>query len=219
MSRRTGIIIAMQKEWDAFFADTQYCGCAFAMSKTRKGVPYTALISGIGKVNAAVAAYKLWKEYDCNHILSFGCAGGLDFTIHVGDVVVGDEYMYWDVNCGSPNVLGQVQGHPATYQSDYKDWRFLEGMKHGLIATGDGFVDNEFLAETVCQSLHPDHYPIAIDMESAAIAQVCERRHVGFTSVRVISDNPLSGERTYDAFWEQKDKALSELFKKFTDEN
>ena len=220
MSKRVGIMMAMQKEWDAIVADSDVaCGCGYARGLTKMGIPYVMLISGIGKVNAAVTAYKLWKEFDCNHILSFGCAGGSDYTVHVGDVIVGDEYMYYDVNCGSPNAVGQVQGHPETYPSDYEDWRFLDGLRHGLIATGDTFVETELLAGAICQSLYPDHCPLALDMESAAIAQVCESHGVGFTSVRVISDNPLSGERTYNEFWEQKDKTLSELFSRFMAEN
>ena len=205
----------MNKEWDAFFADTEYVGCGFAKGLTRRNVPYVAMISGIGKVNAAVTAYKLWKEHDCNHILSFGCAGGSDYTVRVGDVIVGDEYIYYDVNCGSPNAVGQVQGCPETFPSSFEEWRFLGGYKHGMIATGDAFVDSEVMADAILHALYPAHCPLAIDMESAAIAQVCYARSVAFTSVRVISDNPVSGERTYDAFWEKKDKTLAELFERF----
>lgn len=218
MNKRVGIIVAMQKEWNALVAGSDVaCGCGVARGSTKSGTPYVMLISGIGKVNAAIAAYRLIEEHGCDGILSFGCAGGADYTVHVGDVIVGDEYVYYDVNCGSPNAFGQVQGHPETYPSGFEEWRFLDGEKHGLIATGDTIVETELLAGAICQSLHPDHYPLALDMESAAIAQVCERRNVGFTSVRVISDNPLSGERTYEAFWKKKDKTLSELFRRFVD--
>ena len=93
----------------------------------------------------------------------------------------------------------------------------MDGLKHGLIATGDTFVEATTMASAITNMLYPTRCPLALDMESAAIAQVCEQRQVGFTSVRVISDNPFSGERTYDAFWAQKDKTLSELFRKFLD--
>lgn len=212
--KRVGIIVAMQKEWDALFAPVGRGEC-FAKGKTRRGTPFVAMVSGIGKVNASVAAYRLWKEYDCSRMLSFGCAGCLGHDVHVGDIIVGDEYMYHDVYCGSPNAVGQVQGNPETYPSDYGEWRFLDGLRHGLIASGDTFVESEMLAASVAQSLLPDHYPLALDMESAAIAHVCWQRYVGFTSVRVISDNPLNGERTYDAFWERKDEMLSELWGRF----
>lgn len=213
--RKVGVVVAMQKEWDALFSGTDLVGQRFAKGRTKRNVPYVAMISGIGKVNVAVTAYKLWKEYDCNHIISFGCAGGSNYDVHVGDVVVGDEYMYYDVNCGSPNAVGQVQGCPETFPSSFGEWRFLGGYKHGMIATGDAFVDSKVMADAILHALYPAHCPLAIDMESAAIAQVCHAHSVAFTSVRVISDNPVSGERTYDAFWEKKDKTLAELFERF----
>ena len=220
VSKKVGIIVPMQEEWHALVSGTDVeCGCGYARGRTKGGMPYVGIVSGIGKVNAAVTAYRLWKEFGCNHILSFGCAEGSDYTVHVGDVIVGDEYMYWDVNCGSPNAVGQVRGYPETYLSDYEEWRFLDGYKHGLIATGDTFVESELIAGAIMQSLYPGHCPLALDMESAAIAQVCERHAIGFTSVRIISGSPLSGERTGKEFWLQKDKVLSELFVRFLDDN
>ena len=209
----------MPKEWDALFADTDFVGKEFADGRTRRGVPFVAMVSGIGKVNAAITAYRLWKEYECNQILAFGCAGGANYDVHVGEVIVGDEYMYWDVNCGSSNAIGQVQGHPETYPSAFGEWRFLDGVRHGLIASGDTFVENETMAGAITNMLYPTRCPLALDMESAAIAQVCESRHVGFTSVRVISDNPLSGERTCEEFWAEKDRTLSGLFMRFTEKD
>ena len=208
----------MQKEWDSLFAGTDFVGKPFAQWKTKQNVPFVAMVSGIGKVNAAVTAYRLIREYECTDIFSFGCAGGVNYNVHVGDVIVGDEYLYYDVNCGTPNAVGQVQGHPETFVSNYGNWKFLKGFKHGLIATGDTFVDSQLIAESICQILHPEHYPLAIDMESAAIAQVCEQWCVGFTSVRVVSDNPLLGEHTYSEFWTQKNKTFSDIFNRLLEE-
>ena len=217
-----GIMVAMEKEWDSLFMDlgerTGLIGRRSAVSSTDNGAAYTGLISGIGKVNAAVAAYRLIMERRCDTILSFGCAGGMAHDVHVGDVIVGDEYMYHDVWCGSPNAVGQVQGCPETFKSAYESWSFLKEYRHGLIATGDTFVESDVVMTAISNSLYPAHCPIAIDMESAAIAQVCERHGVGFTSVRVISDNILLREKPYDGFWESKDKTLSMLFRRFLEE-
>lgn len=35
MGKRVGIIVAMQKEWDALFADTEFVGCGFATGRTK----------------------------------------------------------------------------------------------------------------------------------------------------------------------------------------
>lgn len=212
--RRIGLILAMAKEWDALFKDTPFFGRSFVLSETKNGTALCGMVSGIGKVNAAIAAYKLIKEYKVTNILSFGCAGGASVTVHTGDVVVGNEYIYHDVNCGSPNAVGQVQGCPETFKSDCDGWQFLKGCRRGLIATGDTFVNSEVLATAITQMFYPEHCPLAFDMESAAIAQVCAERYVGFTSVRVISDNPFTREHTYDEFWERKDETLRGLFNK-----
>ena len=206
--KKIGIIVAMQKEYDALLMNGDY---GF---KTMKGTPLVVAISGIGKVNAAVAAYRLWQESWCTDILSFGCAGGTSLNVHVGDVIVGDEYMYHDVSCGKPNAFGQVQGLPETFSSNYENFGFLKEYRHGLIASGDVFVESPRMASLITQYLYPDHKPLVVDMESAAIAQVCHQYKVGFTSVRVVSDNPLTGERTYDEFWQRKDETLAALYKR-----
>ena len=50
------------------------------------------------------------------------------------------------------------------------------------------------------------HFPdaLAVDMESGAIAQVCELRNVPFMSMRVISDSPGASHdntKQYNDFW------------------
>lgn len=211
MKKKVGIIFAMQKEADAVFGSNE----ASYEGKTKNGTEYVGIVSGIGKVNAAIAAYRLCKEMNCSHIISLGCAGGINYDVNIGDVVVGDEYMYYDVNCGRPNALGQVQGLPETYASSWKEWVFLEGYKHGLIATGDTFVQTMSMANSITFVLYPKHCPLAIDMESAAIAQVCHICGADFVSARVISDNMFVSEKKYESFWEEKDGTLRKLFEDF----
>lgn len=219
--KKIGIIIAMQKEWDSIFADTEFTGCGFvAKGRTKRNIPYVVMVSGIGKVNAAVCAYKLWKEYDVTEILSFGCAGGMTNDVSVGDVVIGDSYCYHDAWCGEPNERGRVQGEPMYYPSNWKEWEWLyEGCKPGLVATGDALCDSELMACAIVQIIGKN--PIAVDMESAAIAQVCNKYHVPFTSIRVISDNPLLGRHAdeYRDFWKQKNEILSGLFRRFLEKD
>ena len=72
----------------------------------------------------------------------------------------------------------------------------------GLIVTGDWFVDSrEKMREII------DRFPEAkaVDMESAAIAHVCDKRRVAFISFRIISDIPLKDNEAsqYFDFWER----------------
>src|SRR5262245_49258200 len=52
--------------------------------------------SGIGKVNAAMAATLLVEQFQPTHILFTGIAGGLNPDLRRGDVVIGDKTAYHD---------------------------------------------------------------------------------------------------------------------------
>lgn len=162
--------------------------------------------SGIATVNAAIQTVEMIRQYKPDCIISSGCAGGNGDDIHLQDVVASSELTYHDVYCGkaidSSTVYGQVQGLPARYQADpyLLEKAKLAGAKPGLIVTGDWFVDSK-------EKMHEiiGHFPEAkaVDMESAAIAQVCYIYKVPFISFRVISDIPLrdTDASMYHDFW------------------
>ena len=161
--------------------------------------------SGIATVNAAIQTVEMIRQYKPDCIISSGCAGGNGDDINVQDVVVSSELTYHDVYCGKAigdSVYGQVQGLPARYQADpyLLEKAKQTGAKPGLIVTGDWFVDSK-------EKMHEiiGHFPEAkaVDMESAAIAQVCHIYKVPFISFRVISDIPLrdTDASMYHDFW------------------
>ena len=162
--------------------------------------------SGIGKVNAAIQTVEMIRQYNPDVIISSGCAGGNGDDINVQDVVVSTQLAYHDVYCGTAigqSVYGQVQGLPARFDADphLLEVAIKTGAKPGLIVTGDWFVDSkEKMREIV------GHFPEAkaVDMESAAIAQVCYIYKVPFISFRVISDIPLrdTDASQYHNFWD-----------------
>ena len=163
--------------------------------------------SGIGKVNAAIQAVEIIRQYKPDVIISSGCAGGNGDDVNVQDVVVSSELAYHDVYCGtaidSTTVYGQVQGLPARYQANpyLLEKALLTGAKPGLIVTGDWFVDTKDKMREII-----GHFPEAkaVDMESCAIAQTCYINKVPFISFRVISDIPLrdTDASQYHNFWD-----------------
>ena len=129
------------------------------------------------------------------------------------DVVVSAELCYHDVYCGTAidntTQYGQVQGMPVRFKADPEllsvaqrlDTRQLSlTIQSGLIVTGDWFVDSREKMRDIV-ALFPD--AIAVDMESAAIAQACYINKVPFISFRVISDLPLcdTDAAQYHDFW------------------
>ncbi len=159
---------------------------------------------GIGKVNAAIGAMRMIETYHPDLIVSSGCAGGAADGLHIGQLVAGSTVAYHDVYCGPETAAGQVQGLPARYDAPAALIAKAEavGAKTGLIASGDWFVSSAAEMHAIKQR-QPE--AIAVDMESAAIAQVCHMNGVPFLSLRIISDLPLSDENIeqYADFWSQ----------------
>lgn len=164
--------------------------------------------SGIGKVNAAYGAINLIDNYRPDIVISTGCAGGASTDLEIRDVVVSTQICYHDVWCGQPNEMGQIQDLPAKYEADTKLVEIAKHLKSnthivpGLIVSGDWFVDNVDKMKSIINTF-PD--AMAVDMETAALAQICYVYKVPFLSFRVISDIPLkpNNEIDYQNFWSE----------------
>ena len=162
---------------------------------------------GIGKVNAAIGVTELIRLFNPDLVVSTGCAGGASDMLEVTDVVVSSQLAYHDVYCVcalGETVYGQVQGMPARYTTPReiveKALACGERIHEGLIVTGDWFVDDQEKMRSIIR-LFPE--AMAVDMESAAIAQTCHVFGIPFVSFRVISDIPLKDTKAsqYHDFW------------------
>ena len=110
------------------------------------------------------------------------------------------------VIAGPGTIDGQAAGCPPRFACAITP-AMLESMdmagkvKSGLIASGDIFVSRPDDITRIL-SLYPE--AVAVDMESAAIAQVCYIKNVPFVCVRVVSDTPGAADNIaqYENFWE-----------------
>lgn len=167
---------------------------------------------GIGKVNAAIGAAELIQRYAPQCIVSTGVAGGIDRQLRVSDVVVSDRLVYHDVYCGNDGTeYGQIQGMPLYYEAcpsllecalSLNGSEQLESRIHGgLVCTGDRFIEDKSELAAIKQRFPQG---MAVDMESAAIAQACYIYGVPFISFRIISDTPGAHDDNfaqYQDFW------------------
>ena len=170
---------------------------------------------GIGKVNAASGVTNMIIHYKPDGIVSTGVAGGIDVCLRVMDVVVSTQTCYHDVSCGDDVDPGQVQGLPSFVESSKEMVETAKATQTGirivpgLICTGDQFITNREQLNVIKAS-----YPegLAVDMESAAIAQVCHLYGIPFASFRIISDTPGAEAHfeEYLNFWQtMADKSFS----------
>ena len=210
---KIGVLTAMEKE---FRLVSELAGADPAI---------VVRASGIGKVNAAVAAYKLIAEEKVDAIINTGCAGGVDQTVAIGDVVIGSACAYHDVWCGVENEAGQIQGLPVLFDAEPMLLRKIAAefgadpkVHIGTICTGDQFLETAEDDARV-KKVRPD--ALACDMEATAIAQVCYKLGVPFIAYKVISDVHYAGAdkavQQYDNFWsnlaDESFGVLERLFK------
>lgn len=163
------------------------------------------LKSGIGKVNAAMSTTLLLHEFKPDVVINTGSAGGYDPSLEVGAVVISDEVRHHDVDVTIFDYeIGQVPQLPAAFQSDERLMTLAQEAvseigEHqstvGLICSGDAFMNDPERVEKV-----RNDFPqmIAVEMEAAAVAQVCYQFNIPFVVIRALSD--IAGKESNISF-------------------
>jgi adenosylhomocysteine nucleosidase len=171
------------------------------------GLPVVLALSRIGKVAAATTGAALIEQFHAGAIVFTGVAGGVGRKVQVGDVVVGTGYVQHDMDASPLFPRFQI---PLTGQTvilaDTALARALvfacvvglQGVQHGgraptvhqgLVASGDRFVNGQEETGRIVEALLAHgHEAVAVEMEGAAVAQVCHDYGVPFAAVRTISD-------------------------------
>lgn len=160
------------------------------------GQPVVAVLSRIGKVAAATTATALIERFGVRRIVFTGVAGGLEASVQVGDIVVADSFLQHDLDASPifPKYEVPLYGldrFPADPQLSAQLAKAAQlalpdvRLHRGLLLSGDRFVSTT--AESrVLQAALPQ--ALAVEMEGAAMAQVCHDYGVPFAAVRTISD-------------------------------
>lgn len=224
--KKIGILVAMDSEMSLVFnrmeqermkpVNDNFVGLQVFKGAIDDNVVFLCK-SGIGKVNAAIAALTIIKEYSPDIIINVGVGGSLDIALSASNIVIGSAVKYCDVWCGKPNNRGQVQGDPEWYPCleidlrtkgiqnivrKYSDSRHFYRIVSAPIVSGDWFM--ETVADRM-KALRACGRAKAVDMESGAIAQVCCRYGVSFVPIKAISD--YVGEKkhssSYEGFWSE----------------
>lgn len=177
------------------------------------GHDVVVVLSRIGKVAAATTATVLLERFKVDILVFTGAAGGLAADAQVGDVVVASALVQHDMDASPlfPKhevplygrsrfetdaalsqalavAASQVLSDPAQHlgAQAIADFHLLSPRVHqGLIVSGDRFVSTTAESQALQRSL-PD--ALAVEMEGAAVAQVCLDYGVPFAAVRTISD-------------------------------
>lgn len=151
--------------------------------------------SGVGKVFASVCAQTMVLRYKVNSIINTGIAGALDSSLKIGDLAISTQVCQHDMDTsavGDPK--GMVSGINKIYfgaapklicQAEKIAQLLGIRVAKGTIASGDQFICDQVKKDQIKELFNA----IAVEMEGAAIGQVCFINKVPFVVLRVISDN------------------------------
>ena len=216
--KKVAIVSAMHEELSAVLArlpDEQKVWVAGreVWSGHWHGHAVVAVLARIGKVAAATTATLLIERFGVDAVVFTGVAGGLGDGVAVGDVVIGDDFLQHDMDA-SPlfpryavplvglsrfpadrglserlsDAAQRVLSDPvaALGEAAVREFGLQRPRLHrGLVISGDRFVATTAESRQLRADL-PD--ALAVEMEGAAIAQVCHDYGVRFAAVRTISD-------------------------------
>lgn len=160
--------------------------------------------SGVGKVNTAMNAALLLSHLPIDAVVNLGSSGGLREGQAILDLVVPDEVLAIDVDVTPLGFeFGQMLGEPCVYHTDaglrsrfakaLEVWPEHPPVHQGAVGTGDSFVYRPDQVALIRERFGADRVA-CVEMEGAALAQVCRRFGTPFLIVRSLSDVPAAGE-------------------------
>ena len=184
-----------------------------------KGKEYVLTKCGVGKVNSARVTQMLIDNFDIEYIMNVGIAGSLNDELEIGDIVIGKKLVQHDFDITAfGHEKGYITDTGMIFESDdnlTKEYNKPNGeykILVGTIASGDIFCNQVSMKEKIRTKFNAD----CVEMEGAAIAQVCYLDKIPFIIIRSISDSP-NGKNAivFDEFVKLAAKRCAEILLEF----
>lgn len=173
--------------------------------------------TGIGKVNAAMTTTLLIEHFKPEHVILTGIAGAVNPELRPGDIVIAKKTAHHDMGTVWPEglffkgVKNRLDGmeNPVFFPADEELLNIAQraadhiklspietaverkppGILTGVVVTGDTFIASADKCAVLRERLDAD----AVEMEGAAVAQLCYQRRIGCLVIRSISDHADEG--------------------------
>jgi adenosylhomocysteine nucleosidase len=183
-----------------------------------EGVDCILVFSHWGKVAAAITATTLIEHFEVDYIIFTGVAGAVSTALNIGDVVIADRLIQHDFDVSAAGILSKYEipflgisyfpvekwlveiakrsaeeylGVAQTsvcdpvWESQTEVCATRGSTFIGTVASGDQFIAHPDKIEELRAAI-PDL--LCVEMEGAAVAQVCHEYHIPYIVIRTISD-------------------------------
>lgn len=155
---------------------------------------------GVGKVKAAACTQYVIDRFSVDAVICTGLAGALNPRMGTGDIVVSRRALQHDFDLGDPDLTKKLRRRWLKADTRLMELAMeagedlgFEGRIHqGTLLTGDQAIVSQEKRQWLWENFRGD----CVEMEGAAIAQVCQLNNTPFLIVRVISDSATEKART-----------------------
>lgn len=162
---------------------------------TVDGVPVSVMASGMGMPSMGIYSYELYHDYGVRTILRVGSAGGMQSTVHLRDLVLGqgactDSHFAAQYNL--PGTLAPLADFSLLRRAAALAEQMNLPCHVGNLLSSDHFYNDDSTVTAQWQRMGV----LAVEMEAAALymtAARCERRALAICTV---SDHLLTHEST-----------------------
>jgi adenosylhomocysteine nucleosidase len=160
--------------------------------------------SGVGKTFASSVVTTMIVQFKIEALIFTGLAGAMSESLGLGDVVIGKDVIDYEMDCRNfilpwdrnyQHKLGEIPFlNFRTYAGDEKlaeiAMKSNVGVKihSGRIATGSEFVIQSRKQDLYDKFWKDLEYPLCLEMEGSAVAQICHVYKIPFILLRAISD-------------------------------
>ena len=136
---------------------------------------------GVGLETAAASTQTLIDNYEITRIIMSGTAGGIGKKIDIGHTIVSTELLYHDNS--NDEVFIADSGLLESFKNAVKKNPPVHKVHFGRISSGGKFITGDTFA-----SIAKKYNPLCVDMETAAVAEVCNKNNIPFIAVRSVTD-------------------------------
>lgn len=193
-------------------ADTREIEGISFVSGRIAGRPVVVAWTGVGKANAAMVTTLLIEHFKPRQVIFTGIAGAVDPNLEPGDIVIAEQTAHHDMGTwwpegiehggvrnrltggtnptffpGDPNLLAAAAraAQAATFDPiAHRNGRRPPRVIVGTVVTGDTFIMSTDRCAELAEKLGAD----AVEMEGAAVAQICYQQGIACLVIRSIAD-------------------------------